>query len=396
MLPLNIASKWQSLGVPHEVLSLAPECAEFLVSSGLAYTMVGLANTTDAPGPHGIMVRNGQIYLKMEGEWKDWKSVKKRIELHKEWSYVSREGLVPTGRLNYRRIYPIHVLSENQYQAVWKQAIRFYENHHDVDPDENKTAILQLMTTHHEGLVSPFWLEHCTIRLIVPNNGSYEVYSLGAEMSEEQFQVTRPGGSVYSAHFLTTVETKIAMGDFEEFRSKDICRVTSVPLTATRAQKILEKVQRLSQEHIRFNYVQQNCLCLAHEIYQETGYEFPDLRMPLGELLWERCLNGRRLYSYPKLGPLGNKIVTVLSNALVMLMGGWKMSRPLPHGASEDKLSENRGLISFSKVIRSIRSLWEEETSCVYHSDPLIKWQLEQPSTFVVQPGKRPKMYVLP
>lgn len=392
MSPINITSKWHSLGMTPEILGLAPDCAKFLVSSGLAYTMVGLANSTDSPGPHGIMVRDGQAYLKIEGEWKSWESVKERIELHKEWSYVSKEGLVPIGRLNYRKIYPIHVLSENQYWAVWKQAIRFYENHRDVDPDEKKTGILQLMTTHHQGLVSPFWLEHCTIRLIVQNESSYDVYSLGAEMSEEQYRHVRPGSSVYSPYFLTTVETKIAMGDFEEFRSKDLCRVTSIPLTSARAQKILDKVQRLSQEHLRFNYLQQNCLCLAHEIYQETGYEFPDLRMTLGELVLDKCLKGRRF----QLGPIGKKILTVMSNAMVLLLGGGKMSMPLPHGASEDKLSDNRGLISFSKVIRSISSLWKEETSCLYHSDPLIKWQLSQPSTFVVQPGKSPKMHILP
>jgi hypothetical protein len=389
---LHSVRSWLGLGLPPSILETHPECVDYLVKSRIVYPLAGY-------GKQALKLENEHLLLKVEGIWRHWEEVKDLLQ-REEWCYTSLDGILMRDRLHYKKIFPVHSLSTTQYEKVHEVALRYFTLHGEVDPGIEKNCVLQLITTSLTNANAPFALEHCTIRVLRPVENHVEVYSFGAEMAEDQYLRTMPHGtgrSWMSRSILTTVETKIGMGDFMEFREANLRRVTSIPLTSIRADKILQRVDRLSQSHLRFNYIGQNCLALAHEVMQETGYDMPDIHMTLGQLLSATCLDRQR---HPYLAAIlehENRISMVISNCATLVLGGLKMSEPLPEGTLEEPIGRSEGIHSFSRLIRSPWSLLTENCSRInYHSLPFIAWQLEQPSTQVIPatPG-RPQMYGL-
>ncbi len=435
----KIKEKWLQLGLSSSVIETDPDCVRILITSGIIYPLVGYANSFDHSEAGSIRLENEQLMLKIQGSWKSWKEINQllmqdpknktrmisRNNPGQVWSYVSHLGFIPKDRLHYEHIYPVALLSEAQYEKVKALAKHFLDKNSEVDVGIEKTGILQLMTTSQQEISTPFYLEHCTIRIIRKVNGKYELYSMGSEMTENEYRKTMPGNSWISTSILTTVETKIGMCDFQEFRHKDLCRVTSIPLSEERTNAILKMIDQISQKQLRFNYIQQNCLSLVHEVMKLSGYEMPDLRITPAQLLcWKlinhensliRRMNDKVLHVFGEIDQMIpssmrnvikpicypahcilNKVSTVFTNFVVAAMGGWKMSMPLAPGSTEDPLSQNQGMISFSRLIRSPLSLWEDGPSVLHHSLPLIEWQLKQLSTFVTHPKKNmPKLHIL-
>lgn len=382
---LNAVRKWHELGLPSRVLETHPDCADYLVNSRLIYPLAGYRNSSDEPD----VLEQG--LLKVEGVWKQWEEVKNLL-MQGKWNYTALEGFTRKDRLHYDAIYPVHSLSVQQYKKVRNVALRFFENHAEADPGIDKDCVLQLITTALDDGNAPFCLEHCTIRVIRPAENQIEVYSFGAEMEEDQYRLTMPGGSWLTRSILTTVETKIGMGDFMEFREATLRRVTSIPLTSIRAERVLQRVNELNKSHLRFNYTGQNCYALAHEVMNETGYEMPDIHMTLGQLINVTWLNRHPLLA--SILDRESSVSMIVYNCAALVMGGLKMSEGSTDGAIEEPIGQSMGIRSFSRLIRSPSSLLTENCARInYHSLPFIAWQLEQPSTLVYTSTKgRPKM----
>lgn len=388
--------KWSELNLPVSILETHPDCATYLVETGFVYPLTGYANSTDCEEIHTIRLEGDHPLLKIEGDWRRWDEIKPLLtDKEIRWSYISPEGFVPQDRLHYTQIYPVHYLSAKQYERIRAIALRFLENPLEIDEAEDNDCILQLMTSSDTKTSSPFYLEHCTLRLIRPNEeGKIEVYSFGSEMSEDQFKQLIPNGSWLNPSILKTVRTQIGMCDFKEFREMDTCRVTMIPLTTKRANRIIDRVNLLSQSRLRFNYIQQNCFALAHEVLKEAGYEMPDIRMTFGRLLSWRLVNREGIFA--RILEYDSYISRVASNCLVYLLGGGKTSLPLKGEEREEPLSQGSGMITFSRLIRSPMDLIKQESGWIHHSLPFIQWQLEQPSTVVIYPERGvPKMHGL-
>ena len=104
----RIGQKWLALGLPPSVLESYPDCANFLVSSGIVYPLVGYANSTQDPEAQGMRIEKGIPLLKMEGCWKTWEEVNRslaqdpidrnrilsRSRPWEVWSYTSA-GFIP-------------------------------------------------------------------------------------------------------------------------------------------------------------------------------------------------------------------------------------------------------------------------------------------------------------
>lgn len=432
----SIEKEWMDLGLPKHLLNTDPDFVRLLVSSGMIYSIIGFSRTCENSSEFCGLDLQHQL-MKVQGEWIAWGEIKKnfivhpahkktlvsRGDLNQVWNYISPQGLVPQDRLHYEHIYPVHILSKNQYDRAKAQALKFLETNPEQDKGIAKNCIVQFVTSHKTGQNERFTAEHSGIRLIILNNGTYEVYSFGIEMEEKELKQARPYPIFYSPFLFTTVLTKIGMCDFEEFQKKEYSRITSIPLTLERAQKILKRTQQLSQEPLRFNYLQQNCLSLLQEVFKETGYEMPDTRLSFGQLFWNALPLKNTFYSilksikafvldvfnqlpYYLKQPLSlglrtvkftlNKISTVITNCFIALWGGLRMSGPLPKEAVEQTFGQNRGMITFSRLIRSFSSLIDENAAVIYHSWPFIQWQLKQPSTFIAPYDGRPKMNLIP
>lgn len=52
----KISQKWLSLGLPAKVLEIDTRCADFFISKGLVYPLIGLTSSTDQADAEAIFV----------------------------------------------------------------------------------------------------------------------------------------------------------------------------------------------------------------------------------------------------------------------------------------------------------------------------------------------------
>ncbi len=447
----KIDKKWKNLELPDSVLKRHADCARFLIESELAFSIVGFRQTVNNPELHDLkLADDGHPLIKVQGEWVRWERLKEQVvydpstymirsrdypgQVVQFWTYLSPQGLMPIDRLNHDHMIPIHRVSPEEYREILALARHFYETNPEVDQGVAKECVIQFATSPSRRLCASRTIDnvpknknlianlntHVVMRLIFPNG---DLYSFGLEMPAESQEF------LFGKAPMATVPARInKAGDYEEFREFEKRIVTGIPLTAARANGIIQMLNNMGD--VRFQFMRQNCSNLMRTVLQEVGYQPINNRMTAIDVLWGSVPNLEHL---PVLGPIVAKIQLVttpifkcigkitpqciktissyistaiwfipkriaifLVNVIQWYLGGSEMLYPLEPGVSEDEFYDNRRIIHFSRNIRSFWDLFKEETSIAYHSKQIIEWQKSQRSTFTEPYRGQPKLVILP
>ena len=192
---------------------------------------------------------------------------------------------------------------------------------------------------------------HVGVRVITADR---KVYSFGVHMPPDQQKELL---THLFSDYLKTGNAKIPMVDYEEFRRNEERMVTSIPLTAERAQKILDRVDQLNGRQMRLQFMRQNCSQFTREALRISGYDvdtrttgvdflitlFPSLtQIPVIAKVcsymakfWQGLpalitqpieFTGTAIFFVPR------KIATILANLLALKLGAAKQSSPLQEG----------------------------------------------------------------
>jgi hypothetical protein len=440
----RLEKKWEKHGLPISVLESHADFARFLFGSKLAFDIVGYRETSQNPNEHDVKLdpKDNHPMIKMQGRWVRWETISKELHydaktgqiksrtLNQIWNYYHPQGLVPVDRINWEQAFPVYELSQEEYKTTLRHANKFYETNEEKDPGTTKDCIVQFATVDHRNVPTKLfglpvgrlfdnaqrnYPVHIEMRLITADR---KVYSFGIEMSAEEYAFLF---SDYSSTIMATCEGKIGMGDFEEFRP-DNRYVTSIPLINQRAQNILNRLNEIKEKQFRFQLMRQNCSQLMREVLQLAGYDV-DIRTSARELFIDtfpsltqisliksicNCVENvwkgmpvlitkpieftlDALLSFPR------KIGTIMTNLLILKMGGAKKTTPLRKGVEDEKFHDKGKIQYFSSLIRSWFDVFSDEVNVVYHSKYFIDWQKKQKSTFyhVHQEGKL-KMAISP
>ncbi len=438
---VDSGKKWVGLGLPPSVLTNYPDCAEFLLKSGLAQTLVFFQESSAQPHKQGLKLgEDHHPCLKVEGKWQRWEMIRDEFEYDAKrgkivsknqreqvWNYVSPDlpkgGLRPVDRFEYVQVYPVHQLSQEQYEKVVAQALKFYGTHPEWDPGIAKDCVVQFFTSPRQnGLPeTPLFKNakgqfpvHIAIRVITKEG---KVYSFGFQMTPEQNEHILPEGKMLTRQQLSTADTKISMLDYEETRIHEGRITTSIPLTSARADNVLEKINGFNEQQIRFNFMKQNCTVLVAEVFNETGYDMPETRTTLGGMIWDALPDAEDIFgahSVPALiaGSISyicqsmaqidpamhvfKQVKPLLENNVALYFGAAKASEPLKAGRAEEEFGKEPAIKSFSRPIRHRTDLFKKETAIIYSSAPFIEWQKQQPSTFIEPYHGKPQMTLYP
>lgn len=450
-----LAKKWRDLGLDDTLLVSHPDFAEFLVSSGLVYTIVTLQNSTRAGADyHKIAIgESGEPELWLEGKRCPWSWMKKmfvadpegkrlvlREDPNEQWTYVAPDGLVPASRYRPGKLYPCELLSYAEYRQLQRHADRFWASHDEVDPGVEKPCVLQVITMRRDKLPGSILTDnlnagypaHTWFRIIDEKG---RVYSGGAEIAEEDQPAVLSG----LRSFLTTARASVSTinsplprpFDYEESHPFDERLVTSIPMTIERKDAILDNLEGLNGEPaLPFNFARQNCTKITVEAVLKPAGVAVDTRMRLGSLLGSlmpdmrellpgsffavtarisetaRCLYRRAIQSAPacvrrivpvvtnEVAKLAERVETAVSTSLMLLLGGTKTLRPRVPGTLGD-LDNDDHLTTFSALLLESRPFTDTAPVAFDHPMLLRAWQWEQASTVRYGYEGVPKLYGL-
>lgn len=434
--------KWRALGFDEEILEKHADCARFLFQSKLIYSISGYLQTCKDPHMHGVRRdADGHPLIKVQGRFTRWEHLKPLLQydsredvikskgsdgIEQKWSYF-HEGLIPVDRFNSQQ-FPVYQISPSEYSALLSHAKRFYEG----GEVSEKPCIVQLYTTERrQGIPNLPYLAnfhsqipvHAAMRVILPDG---KVYSFGIEMLyTEQNKII---ANLFSASCMTT-KARIAVLDYEEFKlgPEDKRWVTSIPVSVEMAKAVLQRVDEINKEYLRFNFAKQNCTRLPEDVLSMLGIDvnlrttipqsvwnaLPDLdQLPvLGDVVkkihiwllgvWEEIVADtpyaiRQLFSWTGhiVCYLPRKCLIIFTNLILYKLGASKSTTPLPQGVKDEAFYDKRKVQNFSTVIRSWKDVFSEETYTVGHSNELLKWQKKQASTQLFEPG-RPQLCLI-
>lgn len=429
--------RWTTLT---SIIEKHPDCAKFLKESGLLFAIRGYQHSIERrgetlPGEENMKMgirfdRDDHPLLLKEGEWVRWDVIKKEICFDKknkelvstndpsiEWNYFYPFGLVPGSR--YNQVKSIYRLNANEIAGLQEHAARYYEINPDTDPGAVKNCFIQVYTTDRKS--QPLGVSHVGVRLI-DNEG--RIYSLGYEMpTEQQKHITRSAFTI-----LATDKVTIASLDYDEFRPFDDRYVTTIPISAAKAKKILDQMKEYTHQPLRFNYMRQNCARFAVEVLHLAGVSDIKPTANLSEVFARALLPSNifavlqkgiekissvaiiifnkmhthasdttdaLVFVYAVVTFIPRKIGTVAKNILICILGGRKAASPLPPGVEDDRNNDQQ-LTPFSRVIVHWKDLFDEDLGTLYFPPKITEWQKKQPSTIKHAYEASPALYVAP
>lgn len=449
---LKYVNKLSEIAFPKELVFSHLDFVAFIFDSNLAYSMACFKNST-ATGPenHTIRMVDGEPCIKMNGAFTPWSAIKEQVvydtaqenivsiqDRTKGWNYISPDGLVQKERFEYKELYPVEQLGQDDYQGLLEHAKQFYSGNNDPEPGVEKTCIFQVVTTCRKGFwkvpVEETWLtknllahipRHLTLRMI---DKVGRVYSFGVEPKKESVWAIL---DAFPLAILKTTVTKIGVPDMEETKECENRLVTSIALSEGKAQEFLTRVNDYNRRGFRFNFMKQNCTKLGSDLLSRIGVVV-NMQISFGELLTKI---GPDLRDIPYIGaPLTfliekvqqivsfvwdtlssilpspimglvsmgvamfknalHKIATVFTNCLVYMLGGGLMTSEPVAGEEEVREHSDR-VISFSRPVRGLGDLLRDDTCDINYSQKMVDWQNKQPST-VTHKYRGPKLAVVP
>jgi hypothetical protein len=396
------------------------------------------------------------LCIKKEGKWVPIQQIREELvwdsketalasksNPNERWNYFD-DGLVPIDRFyhheaaheeNYplanAQLHPVAQLSQKEMKQLLEHAKNFTGFNTENNPNktgENLNCVIQVVS-HPRPMFEKACLQnlnalapvHCGIRIVMADGS---VYSTGFGSTLEQ-DTYNEGLRKY----LGTINGQPTILDYEEFRPHDGRIVTNIPIGDKRAENILKQLNTYREGTVRFNIIKQNCMRLGTNVMSMAGVDL-NIRETFSTVLYRALPN---LETIPVIGKpmkslvgrvkkvshaisskmpepikkifnqlnrivffVPNKIGTLISNLLVLAMGGLVASpqNACPLVASKQRnLEDLESLDSFSKLLNN---LFDEEASDSQHSSIFINWQLQQASTDVFQYSGQPNMNVVP
>lgn len=375
--------RWAQLGHDPQISQMHPDCADFLLDSGLAYQIAGMANSRVLEAnKHKLQTdATGQPLILVEGVPTPWEEVKKRFgyvkryhTLHakenpnERWTYTSYQGI--TKRDMYKYDAPFHV-----YELEPSLVARIQQHAQVFSADPQKDHVLQICTSLGKlsakansilKAVGRKMASHYALRVLTPDG---KLYSLGLRRDLGQQE------EVGLATALGRVKGVVAMNDFDELRPHSGRYITSIPITSEQAAKILHT------KAYEFDYLDANCV--KHTVNCLQIAQVPvEAKVPL-----EKCINDIALSFFKKI-PLIGGVVRTLSKLTAMLPELPKPLTWLPNkilALFKNALIWSLGWTTSSALVpkRSISAaeLLDEELSNLHYPRALMRWQKQQPTT---------------
>lgn len=321
---LREQKKWVEAGFPEEIVVTDPEAVHFAVSSDLLYTILMYKNASDALDGEEITIRfqDGKALFKVEGSYIPYDKCKETIRYSPEekkflgWNFVHPYGFILKDASSFDAIYPIARLKPEVCKRILDTASHFWsEDQDEVDPGEEKNFVLQVMTTGRRCFPSTWWgnnaddmtPEHTSSRLITPDG---YVFSFGTKM--------RPADAdkvTSLSNFLATAMSTTSAPDYEEPRSSNEKRVTSIPLTQERFDAILRFVNE-TNKGFPFNFPTQNCARFVTAQMALAGVNV-DIKMSVAQFFYGMLPN---LEQVPLIGTPLSKLIAAVAFVAVPII----------------------------------------------------------------------------
>lgn len=338
---------------------------------------------------------NGHPSLYKEGQWVRWDQLRKEIEYSQDkkqivskgnsdicWNYVYPNGFVPEGNRGYLK--PIYQLGATSLQTLKAFA----------KTTDEKKHIIQVFTTQANHLQR---ISHAGLRLVTADG---QVYSHSFVTPDDE--ITMDEASPFD--FLATYNVDITAPDFVE-TDKFLNRyVTSIPITDDQLNVVLKRIEGYTQESLRFNFIHQNCATFVSDVF--TSIDLPiDATYWVGGFFWDIA------QGIPCLGPLLQivdkvargiinflgmiipkfirtpilfvaevityipyKILTILRNFLILILGGAKIGTP-PRPGMVDHWDNEQRLTGFNRLINSWTDVFKDSPGKIYSTGVITHWQ---------------------
>jgi len=278
---LKTQTRWLDLGFDEDFISTHPYFVDFMLESGIAYSIAGLKNTFGAQNTLHEIRKNeeGEPCVLVEGVFRPWNEIKDKFTARKEydvfvsknneserWTYTD-QGITKQDIYEFTEPSPICTLSETEYTTVCNHAKKFYsEKNPDPKPHELKDAVIQIATsvgvacrgqTPFVQNVAKKLASHYGIRIITKEG---KVYSFGYRRDFGELD------HVETKTTFASVKGVMAMNDFDELRPHKGRYVTSIAISSTDADKIMKEI--IGQRGGSFDMLHHNCVekvaqCLA-------------------------------------------------------------------------------------------------------------------------------------
>lgn len=427
---LLLEQRWINLGLPERICEVAPDCVEFLIESQFAYLIV-MFRSGDEPHSDIREERNGEVSLKMNGEYRPWKEIAKEIyfDTHQgkvvsrfnselAYNYISPDGIVQRDPLP-SQLYPVKQLSKQEQLSLMEHAKSYWKTNTEIDPGQEKECIIQIVTSIEDKLPAG-WLTdnlndrfpaHNFIRLIDKDGA---VYSFGSRATKETESFVLTGGP----KCLASGYSKLAVPDFSESRYFDAQVTTSIPLTQTRLNQILQFSGEINQSGgTEFCFLKPNCNTFVGHVASMAGVTV-NTTMGFGQLLSGMLPDIRKA---PVIGGVFAAITEAVSTVTTPIFAALETHTPAPlqqfaafasdvisfiprkiqalffntlflmFGGIDEQAEPNR---PHDKKFASPEDFFNENSSDVDHSWLLTTWQYKQPSTHIHFYDGAPGMHI--
>ena len=442
ILSANDEKKWVELGFDPKFIASHPDFISFLFTSHLVYCIASFHNSFGS-GVAFESDTDDHPLIKMDGKWCRWELIKQQLDYDPTiasliakgnpaicYNYIHPEGIVQKDYAKYDKLYPVAQLSETQHADLKAHAKQFWNTTAEVDPNESKDCVLQIVTTRRD-ICRRNWFtenlldnipEHVHMRVIDKQG---RLYSFGMKVASSA------AAEVYKSvpfTYLTTAPSTITTPDFEESRKFDERRVTSIPLTEERKTTILEYIEKTNSKNVSFNYAKQNCSKLAEIVLAKAGVKI-STRLTFNRLLMRLLPSPSRLPIVGILFTIANKVAAaasrvfarivnaipdsikriysiciefllhvpqtiqaIFNNTLALILGAGRTTAQTVKTHHDIKHDDNN-LTVFPRLINNIKDFFTYEKSHSYFSPLMVEWQLKQAST-IIHTYDKPRMYV--
>jgi hypothetical protein len=314
---LREQKKWVDAGFSEEVVVTDPEAVHFTIATDLLYTILMYKKSSDVLEGREITIPivNGKALFLVEGEYLPYAAIKGRIQYSDSekkflgWNFIHPAGFVPRDNTDFSEMYPIAQLKADAYTRIAHTASQFWsETQEEVDPGREKRYIFQVMTTGRCCIPRTWWgtnfddmtPEHTSSRLITPDG---RVFSFGTKMrASDAEHVTS------LTNILTTAITLTSALDYEEPRSSDEKRVTSIPITQERFDAILRYVN-VANKGFLFNFASQNCARFVGAQMRLAGVPV-NIKMSVAQFVLGMVPN---LKNVPLIGQPMSKLIAIVA-----------------------------------------------------------------------------------
>lgn len=425
---VKIHTRWIELGFDREFITTHADCVEFLVTSGVAYSIAGFRNTLNDDPNHTIAKdQDGHPLIRLEGVMTRWEVIKEKLASLKEydvlvsksdenerWTYTEK-GITQKDIYHYHEPFPIFSLAQTDYKALLEQGKKFYNKRHpDPKPDQFKDAIVQVCTSVGVSCRGQAPIVQKATKKIASHYGLRIITKEGKVFS---FGFRRDVGElayVRASNALGSVKGVMAMNDFDELRPHQGRYVTSIAISSEDATKILAEIVATNKNGASFDMLQSNCVekvadCLdiagirvdTRESFESTintlTYKFFKHLPYIGGCVKKvkDCVQTIFRAIPPLVAkPISvvvsivfyvpNKLVTVAKNCFILYFGWTSAS---PSLAKEPYYCKR----SFSPF----RDLFKDRLSDLNSSKKLLRWQKMHKSTSCYPYDGKPRFNIL-